>query len=212
MTRTINLDIKFGFPGRRTVMPLLFMLVLCMPVVAGNIGTTTVNTYYPLSYGSFEHPSVSQRFEMKIITLRSSASRTQALLTVSATSFNTVNVTGGVFALGGASIELMPSGSGGRVLIASSSYIDNMLVWVKSVDIPTYSSSPTRAGPGGPYCTPICNGVRVGETAVCDYTAAPQFRLFMRADILFGKVLDGTSLRLYTDQAMTLPTPTGIVP
>ena len=215
MTRNFTLDIRFGLPGRRTVLPLLAMLLLCVPAVADNVGTTKVNTYYPLSYGSFYQPTVSQKFEMKLITLRNSSSCVQATLVVSSgAGFNSMNVAGGVFALGGYSIELMPSGSGGRVLIASSSYIDNMLMWVKSAAVPAvYSSNPTISGPGGPYWTPICNGTAAGETAVCDYTnTAPSHRLFMRAELLFGKVLDGTSLRLYTDSAFTQPTPTGMVP
>ena len=212
MGNNFNLDIKCGLPGRRTAMPLLFMLLLCVPAVADNVGTTKVNTYYPLSYGSFPQPIVSQKFEMKILALRTNNACVQATLAVSsAGGFNNINVTGGVFALGGNSIELAPSGSGGRVNVGSA-YIDNMLMWINSNSVGAYSTNTSVTGPGGPYWTPICNGVSLGQGGVCDYTTPGRpYRLYMRADVLFGKILDGTSLRLYTDSAMTKPS-NGIVP
>ena len=187
MGNNFNLDIKCGLPGRRTAMPLLFMLLLCVPAVADNVGTTKVNTYYPLSYGSFPQPIVSQKFEMKILALRTNNACVQATLAVSsAGGFNNINVTGGVFALGGNSIELAPSGSGGRVNVGSA-YIDNMLMWINSNSVGAYSTNTSVTGPGGPYWTPICNGVSLGQGGdIADIIKADTGRFARRQQLGFG--------------------------
>lgn len=208
MEREICFRIAFKRPGRRTVLSLLFMFLMCIPAIADNIGVTTVKTYYPIAYGSHTRPTVSERFELKNFVLRSGTNCMQASLVISGSAFGNIYAKGGNIIFAGQGVELAPSGTSARVNIGSSAHLSGFLRWVPvSILPPTYSDAEATKAIGGPFWTPICNGTLTADTrgGMCQVTSGTTtHRLFLRSRIYFGR-FEPTGLRLYTDSGMTTP-------
>ena len=202
MAKNIDLKISLGLPGRRLALPLLFLLILCMPAVADNTGVTTVKTYYPIAYGSLDKPKAS-KFEMKLYTVYGGSACARATMAISAGA--NINLSGGTLAFVGESIEIEKAGTSPA---ANVSYgMDNLFLWATSASVAAlgYTTSPTNATPAGPYWTPICNGASTGGGYICDFAGTTStYRLFIRADVRFATMVSGT-LQFFTDPAMLTP-------
>jgi len=210
MEREICFRITFNRPGRRTVLSLFFMFLMCMPAIADNIGVTTVKTYYPIAYGNHYRPTVSQRFEMKNFILKSGTNCMQASLVVSAPSVGNIYAKGGNMLFAGDGIELAPTGTSARVNIGANAHLSGFMRWVPiSALPPSYSADGTIKSVGGPFWTPICNGTLTADTraGICIQTSGvtATHRLFLKARVYFAK-FEPTGLRLYIDSGCNTPT------